>query len=90
MDNKSTLDPNAAGGFWWVDTKTAAALLGVSEQCLRSWRVADRRAGRGDGIPGRGGLLWRRFGYIIRYSTASLLPRPVTEPQPPASPEEAA
>lgn len=49
-------------------------LLGLTPTTLRKWRCRDRQAGLGDGIPGRGGLLWRSFGRSIRYAVSSVAP----------------
>lgn len=58
----------------WLNDIQVAVLLGLTPQCLRKWRVLDRRAGLGDGRPGRGGLRWRRFGRSIRYDPRTVLP----------------
>jgi len=51
----------------WTNDVEMARLLRLSPGCLRNWRVADSREGRGWLQPGRGGLRWRRFGRSVRY-----------------------
>lgn len=51
----------------WITDIEMSRLLGLSAGCLRNWRVEDVRAGRVWPKPGRGGLLWRRFGRSVRY-----------------------
>jgi|GEM_PF-2423171 hypothetical protein len=61
----------------WLSDREVARLLGISDGTLRNWRSEDMRAGRGWPLPGRGGLLWRRFGRTVRYLiTPDLLEAP--------------
>ena len=51
----------------WINDVEMARLLGLSPGCLRNWRVADSREGRGWPEPGRGGLRCRKFSGAVRY-----------------------
>lgn len=52
----------------WVTDLEIAALLSLNPGTIRGWRVFDAREGRGGpDNPGRGGLIWRRFGRAVRY-----------------------
>lgn len=59
----------------WVTDAEIAALLRLHPGTIRTWRMLDCREGRGTpDRPGRGGLVWRRFGRAVRYLvTADLL-----------------
>lgn len=62
----------------WLTEKEVAAILRLNPVTLRAWRQADRREGRGTpDNPGRGGLVWRRYGRAVRYLlTPELLGQP--------------
>jgi hypothetical protein len=62
----------------WLTTAEVAELLRITPQCLRKWRCADKRAGRGWPEPGIGGLRWKKYGSCVRYDPSSVLVR--TEP----------
>ncbi len=62
----------------WLRDIEVAGLLRLHPGTLRTWRLLDRREGRGsEDKPGRGGLIWRRFGRAVRYKvTPELLGNP--------------
>jgi len=51
----------------WLPEREVARMLRLSEDALRNWRSQDMRIGRVWPQPGRGGLIWRRFGRTVRY-----------------------
>jgi hypothetical protein len=51
----------------WIKDTEMARLIGMSPGALRNWRTKDIRAGNVWPKPGRGGLLWRKFGGAVRY-----------------------
>lgn len=52
----------------WITDKEIAALLHLNPGTIRTWRMLDSREGRGTAErPGRGGLVYRRFGRAVRY-----------------------
>lgn len=53
----------------WLTERDIARLLHLHEGTIRTWRMYDAREGRGSpDKPGRGGLVWKRFGRAIRYA----------------------
>jgi transcriptional regulator with XRE-family HTH domain len=57
----------------WLTTEEAARLLGLHPGTLRTWRSQDMREKRGTpDRPGRGNLIWRKFGAVARYWSPSI------------------
>lgn len=66
---------NGNGKSLWLKDDEVARILRLNPGTIRNWRTQDAREGRGGpDNPGRGGLVWRRFGRAVRYlATPQLL-----------------
>lgn len=66
---------NESSEIKWLTDVEIARLLRLHPGTVRTWRMLDAREGRGaPDNPGRGGLIWRKFGRAIRYlATPALL-----------------